>query len=145
MSFKIVAQDEATGRDSLISIDDLSSANIVLLNVDCEASVYIGAAVVVNASGVARNALADSTANSNVLGIVQAKASSVLCDIRVLGVSSAVYSSLDVTKEYYLSDSVAGEITTTVPTASGSVKIKLGQPFSSTEFLMSKGERTIRA
>jgi hypothetical protein len=145
MSLKVVAQDDATGVDFLIEIDDLGGANIVLPNVDCEASVYVGAAVVVDSLGEARNAIADSLANSNVIGVVQSKSSSVLCDIRVLGVTPGIFLGLDVTKEYYLSDTVAGQITTTVPTNPGTVKLKLGQPFSATEFLMSKGERTIRA
>jgi hypothetical protein len=121
-----------------------SNANVVLFNVDCEASVYIGAAVIMQVSGVAKNALADDIGNSNVIGIVESKPSGVKCDIRVSGITAGIFSGLDVTKEYYLSDSIGGEITTLSPITTGHVRLKLGQPFSASEFLVMKGERTIR-
>ena len=76
--------------------------------------------------------------------VSSSKSTSILCDIRVTGVSEQVLSGLDVTKEYFLSDTVAGGIATTIPTASGYVKLKLGQPFSDKKFLMLKGERQVR-
>ena len=97
-----------------------------------------------NTSGTAQNAIADSLANSNMIGICESKSSINVCDIRVLGTTGALYSSLDTTKEYYLSDSTPGQITTTIPSASGHVVLKIGQPFSSTEMLVLKGQRTVR-
>lgn len=122
------------------------SANVVLLNVPCDATVYVGAAVRMDSLGVAYNALADSLSNSNVIGIVQNKASSVLCDIRVLGVTPAVFAGLDVTKEYFLSDVTAGLVTDTAPTAgAGKVILILGQPFSATTFLVNKRIRIVQS
>jgi len=127
-----------------VTVNEPDTSSIVLKSVDCDASVYVGSFVRMNASEIAVNALADSLSNSNVLGLVVSKSTSILCDIRVTGVSEQVLSGLDVTKEYFLSDTVAGGIATTIPTASGYVKLKLGQPFSDKKFLMLKGERQVR-
>lgn len=120
-------------------------ANVVIPNVPCEPSVYVGAAVRMLASNVATLALADSVENSNVLGFIESKATSTSCNIRVLGASGDIFSGLDVSKEYYLSDISPGGITTSVPITSGHVKLKLGQPMSDKSFLVLKGERTVRA
>lgn len=143
MTTKVLGRD-SSGKKLLIDPANLGGANVVLNDVPCNASVFIGAAVRMTSGGTAVNAIADSVANSNVIGIVEAKSSSTLCNIRVVGVSLAVFSSLDVTKEYYLSDSVAGQLVTTIPTASGHVVLRLGQPFSATEFLFNKGQYTVR-
>jgi hypothetical protein len=140
---KVIGQDD-NGIQYLIDVNSISGSNVVILNVTCDLTVYVGAAVIMDGSGVAQNALADSKANSNVIGIVEAKSDTTTCDIRVLGVSASIFSGLDVTKEYYLSNTVPGQITTTVPATTGHVKAKLGQPFSATEMLVLKGERTIR-
>jgi len=123
---------------------DGGSAGILLKNVPCDASVYVGAAVKMVA-GVAYNALADSLANSNVIGCVQAKPSTTTCDIRVTGKTIPAFVGLDETKEYFLSDVTPGLLTVTAPTSSGTIVLKLGQPFSSTEFVFYKGERFQRA
>lgn len=120
------------------------SGDIVLNNVPCDISVFVGAAVRMQASGTAVNALADSLTNANVIGIVQSKPTSTTCNIRVTGVSLSVFAGLDVTKEYYLSDTVAGQITTTIPISSGHVVLRIGQPFSSSELLMNKGQAVVR-
>jgi len=122
------------------------SSNVILVDVPCDSSVYVKSAVRMESTGIAYNALADSIANSNVIGIVISKSSVTTCTIRVTGITDGVFTGLDVTQEYYLSHSVAGEITTTVPpSGSGYIRLKLGQPYSDTQFLVMKGERTIRA
>lgn len=143
MSFKLIARNDS-GQKIQVDPASISGANVVLNDVSCDISVYVGAAVRMTTGGTALNAIADSLANSNVIGIVESKPSTTTCNIRVLGVSLSIYTGLDVTKEYYLSDSIAGEIQTSTPTSSGSVILKLGQPFSDTEFLMTKGQRTVR-
>lgn len=143
MSYKVVGQRPA-GTKVLVDPSQIGGANVILFDVTCLASVYVGAAVRMTSGGTAVNAQADAVANANVIGIVEAKPSSTTCNIRVLGVSDAIFAGLDVTKEYYLSDAVAGEITTTIPTASGSVVLRVGQPFSATEFLMNKGQQVVR-
>jgi hypothetical protein len=137
--YKLLARSDSGGK-LLIEPTSVGGANVVLDNVDCDASVYVGAAVRMTGAGLAINAIADNVTNSNVIGIVESKSSSVKCNIRVVGVSLPVFLALDVTKEYYLSNTVAGALQTNVPTTSGHVKLKLGQPFSATEFLFSKGE-----
>jgi len=126
-------------------IGAVGNANAVIDNVDCDASVYVGAAVRMTDLGVAVNALADSIDNSNVLGIVEEKLSAVKCKIRISGLSESIYSGLDVTKEYYLHDVVEGLISTFIPIASGHIRLKVGQPYSTLKFVFMKGERLVRA
>lgn len=116
----------------------------ILKNIDCDASVYIGSFVRINTSGIAVNAIADTYSNSNVIGLVESKSSSTKCDIRVSGVSLPIYSGLNADYDYFLSDTVAGLLTDTVPTTSGHIKIKLGQAFGTDKFVMAKGERVVR-
>ena len=143
-TFKLLGQKIADGRGVQIDPNTLGSANVVIVNVPCLSSVYVGAAVRMDSGGTAQNAIADSLANANVIGIVESKDGLNLCNIRVLGVSASIFAGLDVTKEYFLSDSVAGQITTTSPTTTGHVMLKLGQPFSATEFLVNKGQQVVR-
>ncbi len=123
---------------------EFADARVVLSNVDCLSSVYAGAAVIITA-GTVSNALADSMANSNVIGVVESKLSLNKCNIRVLGVTEGnIFSGLDETKEYYLSESVAGDIVSTPPTSSGSILLRIGQPYDSANMLVIKGLRTVR-
>lgn len=136
----------STGKKKLVEVDltTLGTANVVLTDVTCYSSVYVNAVLILNSSGVALNALADSESNSNMIGICESKSSNTLCDIRVLGTTGAIFSSLDPTKEYFLSDSVAGGISTSIPTTSGHVVLKIGQPFTSSRMLVLKGQRSVR-
>lgn len=123
-----------------------AGANTVISDVPCDASVYVGAAVIMNSFGVAQNALADNEVNANVIGIVVAKTTTTLCTIRFLGVTEGnIFVGLDVTKEYYLSDVTPGLITTVPPTLPGTVLLRVGQPFSATQLLVLKGLRIIRS
>lgn len=119
---------------------------LIIREVPCENIVYIGAAVVMQNSGIAKLAIATSYENSNVIGIVETKTAQDRCDIRFMGVSAKIFSNLNVGEEYYLSDSIPGLIVPTpqAPLTSGHVRIKLGQPFSSSEFVFIKGERIIK-
>ena len=123
---------------------DFVDARVVLTNVDCNSSVYIGA-VVIMVSGTAINALADSLTNSNMIGIVESKISLNKCNIRVQGTTEGdIFSGLDESKEYYLSDAIAGAISDLPPTASGSVILRIGQPFDDGNMVVLKGQRTVR-
>jgi hypothetical protein len=117
------------------------SPNVILTNVACDPTVYVGAWVRMDGTGTAYNALADSMANSNVIGLCEAKVTSTLCNIRVSGISEAIYTGLDVTKNYYLSPTVAGGHQTTAPSVTGQIRLALGQPFSAIEMFPFKGER----
>ena len=123
----------------------LDSANNLIANVDCLSSVYEGAWVYMDATGTAHNALADDLSTSNVIGMVESKPSLNKCVIRVGGVSAGIFVGLDTTKEYYLSDTIAGAIQTNVVTASGHIMLKIGQPFSSSKMFVQKGIAIVRA
>ena len=122
------------------------SSGIVLENIECDPSVFVGSAVRLDGS-VAVNALADSLLNSNVLGLVEYKASSTLCSVRISGVSGSFYSGLDVTKEYYLSDTLAGTVvpSESAPTAIGAVRVRVGQPLNLTQMIYSRGGRQVNS
>lgn len=120
-------------------------AQTVLSNVPCDASVYVGAAVRMDALGTAYNAIATGVATSNVLGIVESKPTPTTCDIRVSGYTSTIFLGLDVTKNYYLSATVAGEVTDVIPVTSGHVMAPLGKPYSATQLAVFVGERVVRS
>ncbi len=128
----------------IVEIPAFVDARVVLTDVPCNASVYVGALVYMNGSGVAINAIATGLTTSNIMGIVESKPSLEQCDIRVLGVTTSIFYGLDVTKEYFLSDTNEGEMQNVPPTASGSVMLKIGQPYSSDQMLVLKGTRTVR-
>lgn len=125
-----------------------STPDIVLTNVDCDPSVVIGDWVRMDVTNILVKAQADSKDNSNVIGLVESKSTSVLATVRVLGISAPLFTGLDVTKEYFLSAATAGgmvEQGSIDATASGSVVLKVGQPFSDTRMLVLKGTRFVRA
>lgn len=123
-----------------------STINVVLFNVPCEAAVIVTDAVKM-VSGTAYRALADSMANSNVIGVVQKKSSATLCDVRVSGVTPAIFTGLDETQEYVLSATTPGLLVpqASSPTGTGNVILRVGQPFDSQRLLVSKGTRIIRS
>lgn len=113
----------------------------VLQNLDCDSSVYEGAFVRMNGSSILVNAQADSMANAYVIGVVDAKLTSVKCNLRILGKCLHAFAGLNPTSEYWLSPTTPGGFTTTKPVTSGQVQLRLGQALSSTRLLFSKGER----
>ena len=117
------------------------SAGTVLLNVPCESNVAVGDAVRMLATGIARRAIADSVTNSNVLGIAIKKVTATICNVRVAGITEEIYTGLDVTAEYFLSESVDGGITTTPPTGAGEINLTIGQPFSDKRLFVARGRR----
>jgi len=146
MTTHLVVTQKTSGGQKLVAAElSTQVTNIIIPDVECETSVYVSAAVVTNSSGIARNALADSLTNSNVLGFVESKSAADRCDIRLISATSAIFTGLDVEKEYYLSDTVPGGIQTIPPNTTGHIKLKLGQPFSSERFVIMKGERVVRA
>jgi len=127
----------------------LSSTGLVISNASFSGSAALGDWVRATAGGVFLPALADSVSNSNVVGVIEtianASTSNATGTVRVLGVTSAIFSSLDVNQEYFLSDVNPGKITTTIPTAAGHTVTRVGQPVSATQFLVLKGTRIIRS
>lgn len=117
---------------------------VVSTNVTCDPAVTIGDWVALNSSGVAQKASASSLETSNVFGLVESKLNTNTANVLVMGISANLFSSLDMTKEYYLSE-VPGEMTATPPSTPGSVLLKLGQPVSSSQLVILKGIRVVRS
>jgi hypothetical protein len=119
---------------------------LLIRNVVCDVSVYLGAAVKMNGNSVAELAIATSYAEANVIGIVEEKSSPTICDIRFLGLTGENFTMLNTSEEYYLSDKIAGKIVpfNEAPTEAGHIRIKLGQPFSEKRFVFFKGERIVK-
>lgn len=111
-------------------------------NIPCDPSVAVGDAVRMN-SGVAVKSQADNESNANFIGIVESKSSPVSANIRILGISLPIFSGLTENADYYLSDFVAGQLTTTPPSSPGSVVFRVGQAFSSSELIVVKGIRIV--
>lgn len=123
------------------------STDLVLQNLPCNPSVNVGDWVRLD-TGVIVQAIADSFDNANVLGLAESKSTSTLVNVRVGGISKPLFTGLDPSKEYLLSDTVAGSSNPTgvnVPIISGHVIIKVGQPVDSNRFLVLKGIRIIRS
>lgn len=150
-----------------VTIDQSASSGQVLLGMDCEATVFVGAAVRLESDSptelnmsqwpvlssllsmdastydtIAVNGLADSESNASIIGVVQNKPTSTTCDIRIIGPMSGIFSGLNVQKEYFLSDIHPGTIVPRdqAPSGSGKVLIRIGQAFGSSDFLVSRGD-----
>lgn len=118
-------------------------ANSVLTGIQLDPSVVIGDCVKI-VGGVAYPAMADTLENSNVLGVVE-QIDGMTGQIRVAGVTLPIYAGLEEEKEYFLSAQVAGGLSDTPPTSSGTVVLRIGQPYDDTRLFVLKGERTVRA
>lgn len=117
----------------------------LLLSSACDASVYLGAWVYVDASGIIQNAIATSVSQSNVIGIVESKPNPTSCIVRVGGASGELFVGLVENTPYFLSATVAGEMTTTIATGSGHVVLRLGTPLSDTRVLVAPQMRMVRS
>jgi len=125
--------------------DTPTDSSQVTFEINCDSSVYVGAWVRINSSSIAVNGLADNVDNSKVIGVVESKSTSTKCTIRVCGISNAIFSSLDPTKIYFLSTTVAGGMQTTVPNGSGEVITPIGLPLNSTRMNVNITKRIQRA
>ena len=117
----------------------------LLEEVVCEASVAIGDWIYLNSSNIGVSALADSEANSHIIGLVEDKPSATRATVRTHGISSELFTGLDVTKDYFLDESTAGAMTITPPTGSNEVVLRVGRPFSDKRFWVQMGIRMVRA
>ena len=120
------------------------TGHTVLTDIPVDPTVGVGDWVRME-SGVAVRALADSRVHANVIGVCEFKAGAAIGNIRVLGVTDSIFAGLDETLEYYLSDVNPGKMVTVPPSASGTVVIKVGQPYDATKFLVLKGIRFVKS
>lgn len=116
----------------------------VIKNVPCDVSVFVGAAVIIP-GGTALNGKADTYANSLIKGFCVSKISDTLCNVRVGGISETIFALLDPTRKYFLSETNAGEITTTPPTGAGHFIAPVGRPFDGERLIVEIGNRIQRA
>lgn len=121
------------------------NANAVLENVLCDSSVEIGNAVRADPTGVLFQADASNLSTANVVGIVESKADATTCTVRISGLTPEIFLSLDVTKDYFLSPIIPGALTDSPPSAVGHVVVRIGQPYSSSQLIVSKGSLIVRA
>ena len=127
------------------TISPLSSPDLVLRDLPCAVGVIKGDWVRMSL-GVIIKAQADSLVNSEVLGVVEDKSATAnICTVRVGGVSKDIFTGLDTTLKYFLSDISPGEMVTTPPTAAGSIVLNLGQAATDKRFLVEKKLRMQRA
>lgn len=134
---------------ALIAQTSLARAtpDILITGVEADASVAVGDWVRIDALEVAQRALADTASNANVFGLVEEK-SGTKVTIRVSGVSKALFTGLDPTKEYLLSSTTPGGMNqegVNVPMASGNCVVVVGKPMTATRFLVRIGPRMVRA
>lgn len=116
------------------------AADNVIENTTCDSSVAIGNAVRMDVStSTVFNALANNITNANVIGICISKSSATVCNVQVCGYTTSVLSGLDLSKNYFLSDSTPGLLTVTPPTASGSIVLIIGKPYTSSRFIIHLG------
>jgi len=129
-----------------LGVPTSSGTSNILPGVAVDATVFIGS-VVRMSGGTFVNAIATSKALSFVFGICVAKSSSTVGDILLPGgLTSAIYTGLDTTKEYFLSDSVAEEIAVPpVPTVAGRVVWLIGKPYTSDRLLFKPVLRVVRS
>jgi hypothetical protein len=109
----------------------------ILSNVTCDSGVYQGALVRLDSSFIFVNSIANSPVNAEVFGICVLKSSPTVCDILLPGgITDSIYVGLLAETKYFLSPSVAGAMTTTVPTGSGQIVLNVGQAYNSSRFLL---------
>jgi len=123
----------------------LTTANPIVTNVACQGSVYVGAVVYAVSSGTVANAIGNSPATSKVIGICIKKQSTFLCDVLVGGYTPEIYSGLDVTKTYYLSDSVAGGLRDSSPTTPTRVQVRIGRALNDKILVFQPGTLLVRS
>jgi len=130
---------------SLIALPDQveTAARTVIPNITCDSLINIGDWVRIDASGEAVLAQADTSSNGRVVGVVESKPSTVLANILISGVSFPIFIGLDPTKEYFLSESVAGTIQDTQPASSGNIIASVGKPTTTTQLFVKIQLRTI--
>lgn len=129
---------------SLVVAISRPSQTIELSGLTCDASVAIKD-VVYSDSGIIKSALATSIALSGAIGICIAKLNPTSATIVFAGKIEGLFTGLDDSKDYFLSPSTAGEMTTIPPTGTGEIILRIGRPIGATIFIVQIGSRLQRA
>lgn len=114
-----------------------------LIDVTCNSSVAVGDVVRLSGSTYIKGQ-ANTSTNSNIVGICTSKTSSTICNILVTGPSGDVFSGLTAGLRYFLDASTSGAITTTIPTGSGEVVTFIGVAYSSQALIFNPQIRLVR-
>lgn len=109
----------------------------ILAGVTCESATAVGD-VVIMSSGVAIRAICTSYEAGSFAAVIISKESSTSCTLQFSDLTPAIYSGLIENQTYYLSDSVLGGITPSLPDNSGDIDIIVGQAFSNTRLIIRK-------
>ncbi len=124
---KIVENDHGGGGGS--------TGDNTIENMTCDASVAVGNVVRMNGTTVI-NALADSFTNAKVIGICVSKSNATTCNVQVTGFTDNIFGGLSTNTLYFLSDSTPGGITTTPPSAAGTIVQLVGKPQSTSSLII---------
>jgi hypothetical protein len=112
-----------------------STGDNTISDVTCDSTVSVGNIVRLNGSTFI-NALADGFTNSKAIGICVSKTDPTTCDVQVTGFTDTIFAGLTSETNYFLSDSTAGAITSTPPTASGSYVIRIGTAYETNKIII---------
>ena len=143
MALKIVFNPFTGNLDWVQTSSTSIVSDLVLESVTCDSSVAVGDIVRFDGSEFIK-AQADSFANSRAVGVCESKDSATVCDVRIAGETGSIFTGLDPNNDYFLSSSVAGEVSTTFPTSSGEVIVFIGRPISTTAMVLNIEHRLIR-
>lgn len=103
----------------------------VVTNLTCTTTTKVREAVYISADDTVKRAKADSIASARVFGFVTSKQSTTKCTVMTKGLLSG-FTGLVAGKTYFLDPSTIGAITTTPPSGSGQILLKLGRSLNST-------------
>ena len=113
-----------------VLVGKLREGGMLVKNVACDASVFVGAVVRVQGS-ICVNAQADNFANSRAVGVVIAKPTATTANVILGGTTTEVFTGLDTSKDYFLSESTPGQIQAgTYPDNTDEVILFIGRPLS---------------
>lgn len=121
-----------------------SSGDNTIESITCDASVAVGNWVRLSGTTII-NALANNQTNAKVIGVCTSKSDPTTCDVQVTGFTDDIFAGLSANTPYFLSDSSPGAMTTTPPSASGSVVQQLGKPKSTTSIAVNITLALVRA
>lgn len=122
----------------------LDQSRAVIKDADCDPTVSVGDWVY-TLNGICYKAIANDFSKCNVLGVIERKPVATKCDVRFFGLSDRIFSGLDETKLYYLSDVTSGAMQDSPVTTSGNYLLSLGLPFGTDRFVVNIKERTKRS
>lgn len=128
---------------SFIYSTSLVTPELLIREVPKALDVEVGDIVRIGIGEVVK-AQANNISNSNVLGVVEST-NGDFCNIRTMGITGFIFTTLTSGVDYYLSDTQPGKLTTVAPTNSGTVVLKLGQALDSERLLVFKSTPLVRS